>query len=221
MSLYNLKSADGQWRITKFTNDLDVESSYLLSESECACPAGSRPTCRHRQMLPKMLEVGAEDSGLFYDFDSDKFFEPLSDTDPELTDVTSLIAEHTFAEDVASAASGSSDTKPEPYGKSPGLDELLAESRADNERMRAKIIANEVATAGRSAELVEPTLEPEPKLSGLQEEQILMGFHQPELCKAVGAHTSRFESNHVEEIEERYGTTPDVHPSIGHIKRRV
>lgn len=177
MSLYNLKSADGQWRITKFTNDLDVESSYLLSETECGCPAGSRPTCRHRQMLPKMLEVGAEDSGLFYDFDSDKFFEPLSDTDPELTDVTSLIAEQTFAE--------------------------------------------EVAIAGRSAELVEPTLEPEPKLSGLQEEQILMGFHQPELCKAVGAHTSRFESNHVEEIEERYGTTPDVHPSIGHIKRRV
>ena len=44
-------------------------------------------------MLPKMLEVGAEDSGLFYDFDSDKFFEPLSDTDPELTDVTSIIAE--------------------------------------------------------------------------------------------------------------------------------
>lgn len=129
MSLYNLKTADGQFRITKFTNDLDVESSYLLSESECACPAGSRPTCRHRQMLPKMLEVQAADSGLFYDFDSDKFFEPLGEGEPELTDVTSIIAEP--------------ESELEPYGKSPGLDEMLAESRADNERMKAKIIANE------------------------------------------------------------------------------
>ena len=96
MSLYNLRSADGQWKITKFDNDLNVESSYVTSLSECGCPAGSRPTCRHRLMLPKMLEVGAEDSGLFYDFDNDKFFEPLSDTDPELTDVTSLIAEPTL-----------------------------------------------------------------------------------------------------------------------------
>lgn len=81
MSLYNLHSADGQWAITKFDNDLNVESSYITSELECSCPAGSCPTCRHRQMLPKMLHVGAEDSGMFYDFDHDQFLEPLSDAD--------------------------------------------------------------------------------------------------------------------------------------------
>jgi len=77
VALYNLKSSDGAWRITKFDNDLNVESSYITSERECGCPAGNRPTCRHRQMLPKMLNVGAEDSGMFYDFDHDQFFEPM------------------------------------------------------------------------------------------------------------------------------------------------
>jgi len=83
MTLYNLKFADGQWRITKFTNDLEVESSYITSINECECPAGNRPTCRHRQMLPKMLNVGAEDSGMFYDFERDQFLELI--TDPEDT----------------------------------------------------------------------------------------------------------------------------------------
>ena len=79
MALYNLKSSDGAWRITKFDNDLNVESSYITSEAECECPAGSRPTCRHRQMLPKMLNVGAEDSGMFYDFERNQFLEPITD----------------------------------------------------------------------------------------------------------------------------------------------
>lgn len=93
MSLYNLKSADGNWRVTKFTNDLEVESSYITSLSECDCPAGSRPTCRHRQMLPKMLEVGAEDSPMFYDFDKDQFFEPLVS---EANESSGTVLESTF-----------------------------------------------------------------------------------------------------------------------------
>lgn len=76
MTLYNLKSADGDWRITKFDNELNVESSYLVSRDACECPAGHRPSCRHRQMLPKMLAAGAEDSGMFYNFDHDVFLEP-------------------------------------------------------------------------------------------------------------------------------------------------
>ena len=75
MSLYNLRTADGSYRITKFTNDLDVEASYLVSPTECECPAGHRPSCRHRQMLPKMLAVGADDQPMFYDHDNDRFFE--------------------------------------------------------------------------------------------------------------------------------------------------
>lgn len=75
MSLYNLRTSDGSYRITKFSNDLDVEASYLVSLTECECPAGHRPSCRHRQMLPKMLAVGADDQPMFYDFEGDRFFE--------------------------------------------------------------------------------------------------------------------------------------------------
>ena len=132
MTLYNLKTDGDQYRITKFTNDLDVESSYLLSETECECPAGHRPTCRHRQMLPTMLANDLADSGGFYDFDHDQVLMPT-----------------TFE------------------------------------------------------------LEPEPKLTGLQEEQILMGFHQPEFCKPEI------------DLEAKPEPCGFAHPSIGPIKRRI
>lgn len=76
MSIYNLRTSDDSFIITKFTSDLDVESSYTVTLSECECPAGRRPTCRHRQMLPTMLAQGIEDTGGFYDFDNDQFLEP-------------------------------------------------------------------------------------------------------------------------------------------------
>jgi len=83
MALYNLRSADGDWRITKFDNDLNPLQSYLVSIEACECPAGVRPTCRHRQMLPKMLAVQAEDSGMFYDFEADQFL-ATEVSEPEL-----------------------------------------------------------------------------------------------------------------------------------------
>jgi hypothetical protein len=82
MTLYNLKTDGDHYRITKFDSDLNVESSYLLSATECECPAGHRPSCRHRQMLPKMLAGGALNKPSFYDFDSDTFF----DTEVEVDD---------------------------------------------------------------------------------------------------------------------------------------
>jgi hypothetical protein len=76
MTLYNLKSALDDYRITKFTSDLDVESSYLLSDTFddsgrrqllCECPAGTRPTCRHRQMLSNLIPL--VDTEFFWDFE--------------------------------------------------------------------------------------------------------------------------------------------------------
>jgi hypothetical protein len=93
MTLYNLKSSDGAWRITKFDNDLNVESSYITSLNECECPAGNRPTCRHRTMLSKMLNVGAEDSGMFYDFDTDQFLEPMADDEDTQPAIVSPLEE--------------------------------------------------------------------------------------------------------------------------------
>jgi hypothetical protein len=76
MTLYNIRSALDDFRITKFTPDLDVESSYLLSDTVdeagrrqllCECPAGVRPSCRHRQMLPHLLPL--VDTEYFWDFE--------------------------------------------------------------------------------------------------------------------------------------------------------
>lgn len=67
--LYNCHTDGDQWRITKFNELGDVESSYLCTETECECPAGQRQTCRHRQMLPKFINREAVNTFWFYDHD--------------------------------------------------------------------------------------------------------------------------------------------------------
>lgn len=70
-TLYNLRhSTDNNFTITKFV-DGEVESSYELAANlrECACPAGHRPSCRHRQMAPMMLASGIIDTHYFWDYD--------------------------------------------------------------------------------------------------------------------------------------------------------
>ena len=71
--LYNCKTDGDQYRITKFTPDLEVESSYLLTETECECPAGHRHSCRHRQMLPKFIDRRATRGQWFLDYATDKW----------------------------------------------------------------------------------------------------------------------------------------------------
>ena len=67
-TLYNCHTDGDEWRITKFV-DGNPESSYLTTHHECQCPAGSRPTCRHRQMLPAFLDRGIVDTHLFLNWD--------------------------------------------------------------------------------------------------------------------------------------------------------
>lgn len=67
-TLYNLRTSDLGYRVTKFT-DGEVESSYLTSDQVCDCPAGHRAICRHRQMLPDMLASNICDTEWFYDYD--------------------------------------------------------------------------------------------------------------------------------------------------------
>jgi hypothetical protein len=67
--LYSCRHSGDQYRITKFTSDLEVESSYLCTVAECECPAGVQPTCRHRKMLPKFLQRDAVDTDWMFDYD--------------------------------------------------------------------------------------------------------------------------------------------------------
>ena len=67
--LYNCRHDGDQYRITKFDSDMNVESSYVCTTEECICPAGVRPTCRHRQMLPKFIARQHVGDEWFFDFD--------------------------------------------------------------------------------------------------------------------------------------------------------
>jgi len=66
--LYNCRHSGDQYRITKF-DDGEPSSSYLCTETECECPAGVRPMCRHREMLPRFIHRAAVNTGWWYDYD--------------------------------------------------------------------------------------------------------------------------------------------------------
>lgn len=86
MILYNLRSEYGPgmvlegFRITKFDDDLNVESSYLVSEIACECPQGHKPKCRHRTMLPLMRD--RVNTAWFYCYDSRLWYDPTGTAEP-------------------------------------------------------------------------------------------------------------------------------------------
>ena len=83
-SLYSLRSTpkSGEWVVMKFDLDYEVESVYALSASECMCPAGHRPTCRHRKMLPLFLQHNHVDDGWFLDWDTRLWRHPVGEPAP-------------------------------------------------------------------------------------------------------------------------------------------
>jgi hypothetical protein len=84
MILYNCKHDGDQYRITKFDEHQNVESSYLCTTEECECPAGHRRQCRHREMLPLFIRRGAINSGWQLDYDRGGWVQMYEDT-PVLT----------------------------------------------------------------------------------------------------------------------------------------
>lgn len=73
MSLYNLRTAELGYRVTKFDSDLNVESSYNVTPSTCDCPQGHKPTCRHRKMLWNLLQI--LDTEFFWDYDEHCYYD--------------------------------------------------------------------------------------------------------------------------------------------------
>lgn len=71
-TLYNCRHSGDQYRITKFDDAMNVESSYLCTSSpnECECPAfDKRSKCRHMEMLNKFIERKHIGDEWFLDFD--------------------------------------------------------------------------------------------------------------------------------------------------------
>lgn len=94
MSLYALRKSPLGFSITKFDTDFNPEATYELApyagntDFSCSCPAGHRPSCRHRLMLPRML--GHVGDGWFYAYETQKWHRPLEEPAP----VTSSPSDH-------------------------------------------------------------------------------------------------------------------------------
>lgn len=90
MTLYNCKAEGESYRITKFTADLDVESSYLTSHEACECPAGARSVCRHRIMLPRFIAYEATHGEAFFDYDRSVWIEASTEAALEESSLCSV-----------------------------------------------------------------------------------------------------------------------------------
>lgn len=86
-SLYTIRAtSDSTYSITKLDEDLNPEGEiYHISELGptgadmiCTCPAGAKPTCRHRQMLRLFQAEDRIDKGWLYHFDKKQWIPPIN-----------------------------------------------------------------------------------------------------------------------------------------------
>jgi hypothetical protein len=69
--LYNCFTVPGGLRMTKFDEDFNVLSSYIIfDDGTCECPRGSKHTCRHRQMLPLFRKEQNIDKAVFLEWET-------------------------------------------------------------------------------------------------------------------------------------------------------
>ena len=75
MILYSIKRGPNGHTITKWDDDFNPVASYDVTVGSCTCPAGPRPTCRHRKMLSRMLpKVGQPE---FYCYETQSWHRPV------------------------------------------------------------------------------------------------------------------------------------------------
>ena len=103
MNLYSCRDGrNGAYIITKFDMDMvPVDgASYSVTNATCTCPAGARPTCKHRRvLLPKFLQRGHIGDGWFYNEANGMWHRPVTLADiPDDMPIT-------LAREPASAAS--------------------------------------------------------------------------------------------------------------------
>lgn len=85
--LYNLRHTSSGYLLAKFDDDFNVEAVYELTPARgrngketsgwsCTCPAGPRPSCRHRKMLPIMAPKA--DTENFYCYETQTWHRPIT-----------------------------------------------------------------------------------------------------------------------------------------------
>jgi len=120
MSLYTLHSSptDGEFIIQKFDTDYHCESVYALTQSECQCPQGNKPKCRHRTMLPMFLKFGHIGDGWFLEWDTRLWRRPLNIQGLADEELKSRLADETVM-GTSAGAEGSSHAPPAPEVEAP------------------------------------------------------------------------------------------------------
>lgn len=85
MILYACRtSTPDAYVIAKFDEDFNVAATYNLTaltkvtDWSCDCPAGPRPSCRHRKMLQAFLAANAVDTDRFYCYETQSWHQPLA-----------------------------------------------------------------------------------------------------------------------------------------------
>ena len=73
----NPAKPDLPFTIIKFDQDLNPESSYSVGNNACECPAGHRPKCRHREMLPVLRQ--RIDTAWFFCFETKSWEDPTGE----------------------------------------------------------------------------------------------------------------------------------------------
>lgn len=78
--LYNLRKTSDGFMLAKFGPDFNVEAVYHLQPQAggytCDCPAGHRPSCKHRKMIARMIPKA--DSDEFYCYETQSWHKPLA-----------------------------------------------------------------------------------------------------------------------------------------------
>ena len=92
LDYYHIRSApSGSYRITKLDQDYEVEGSYELlptnhNHFSCSCPAGHKPSCRHREMLPNFIKANHIDDGWMLVWQTRKWAQPIGSTADKVAD---------------------------------------------------------------------------------------------------------------------------------------
>lgn len=82
-TLYAMRSAGpSTLAIAKFDDDFNVAETYTIeihgSRMSCSCPAGVRPSCRHRNMVGTFTLANAINSDNFYCYETQLWYRPIA-----------------------------------------------------------------------------------------------------------------------------------------------
>lgn len=81
MTLYNIFTERGGYRIAKWDDKFNLIGSYLTTSNDCDCPSRVKP-CKHVRLVDVAMRLGVIDKPLFLDPDTGKW-EPVRLWDQE------------------------------------------------------------------------------------------------------------------------------------------